>query len=266
MSVRHSISRLAIAGLLLMAVAATACVSEKSDLPNSTDASPSPSPEVLTAGQVLALAQSAARSVASYRGKGEELFYAVDGVTEANTLTFEWSKPDSVRQESRTTDPAEIQQESSETIRIGDRSYLRRASRDESGSVDIGWHEAAPDSGEPNIVMSSLDIAVPMMMGPVTLNGRQVYVVSGTSFPAAESVSAISEIPANGELVLFIDAANFQLVRTERTAIVFVFRPTADPNSPDGIIMESDRFEFTVSTSFDFEYFDEPISIEPPEL
>ncbi len=91
--------------------------------------------------------------------------------------------------------------------------------------------------------------------------------MSGTSIAAVDVITAPGTLAAKASMVLFIDAANFRLVSIDQTAVAFGFRPEPDPNDlSSGIVMESTRFEFTVSTTMEFEYFEQPISIERPEL
>ncbi len=248
-------------------MAAIACAPGKSELPGSPESPPvqqAAAAEVLTVRQVLVLAQTALNSAKSYRGRGETRIELDEQEPEVSTLTVEWASPDRLRQESRTADSNETRQESIESIRLEGEQYLRGSYLDGSVSTKAGWHQGPSYSGESNLVMSSLGITGPAITGTLSLNGRDVYRIEGSPNAMIDPVPAIGTLPLNGSFVLFVDMLNFRLVRIEQIAEVAEYRPRPGSGILPRFVLGADRLAFTATTTLDFEYFDEPLTIERP--
>ena len=149
-------------------------------------------------------------------------------------------------------------------IEIGDRLF--RGSSGGSGIVVNGtpWYEVRSDATQPGTLLSRLDIAEPVITGRMTLYGHEVYRISGTAINALDSIEAVGEYRGDGNDVLFIDTSDFRLVRVERTDNVSELRPETSAVDAEPLTVALEPFEYTLSMTLDFEYFDEPLAIDPP--
>lgn len=258
-----SILKLTLSGLLLVAMALTACVSKPTPEPAPTAVSPTLPPEILTATQVLSLAESAARTVISYRATGETLVYVVGEDTRAGTTTFEWSAPDRSRQALQTPSSDDSGTETTELVGIEDRVYRGTSGGNRTDPNELHWQEVLADTSRANVMVVSMDLVEPLNTGLTTLYDRKVYRISGTP------VSVIESIPVNGELqaaenLLFIDASDFRLLRIERKLSVGEIRPDNPAVDAEPSAVELEPTGYSSSITLDFEYFDEPLTINPP--
>ena len=244
-------------------MAATACVSKSPPDPEPSESSPTPPPEILTAKQILSLAESAARSVISYRAAGETLIYVSDEEPQVSTTTLEWSAPDRSRQVIQTPKSGDSRSVTTELVGVKNRVYRGRSGENRADPAELRWQEVLADTSRSNTMVVSMDLAEPVNTGLTTLYGRQVYRISGTP------VSVVESVPINGELqgaenILFIDASDFRLLRIERKLSVGEIRPDSSVVDAEPSTVELEPTGYSSSITLDYEYFDEPLAINPP--